>query len=202
MVVAISIADEVKADEVKADEVNANKLKIESLEDWLCNPLDGTEWVDGELLEKNGMTLKHGRTQSRLDYSWRSYILSNNLGGEVYTETPCRTIDRGRRPDIAYLTPDLLEQFGDFSVLPQSFPLVAEIISPTDFAEDVFAKASEYLQSGCLEVWLILPESQWILVMTQERRSLFTQGEIASSQIVLPGFSIAVNDLLGRTAHG
>ncbi len=31
-----------------------------SLEDFMRNPPDGMEWVDGQLVEKNGVTLKHG----------------------------------------------------------------------------------------------------------------------------------------------
>ena len=176
----------------------SNELKVVSLEDWLQNPLDDTEWIDGKIVEKGGMTLKHGRTQARLANCWTNYNNANHLGGEVYTEAPCRTIDRARRPDVAYLTPDLLEQFGEFNVLPQSFPLIAEIVSPTDAAEDIFDKANEYLQSGCLEVWLILPESQWIIVITSKGRSLFTQGEIVSTQIILPGFKVSVDELLTR----
>jgi Uma2 family endonuclease len=53
-------------------------------------------------------------------------------------------------PDVSYITPELWAQVGKFSVLPQSFPLLAEIVSPSDFADDVFAKAQEYLESG---VW-------------------------------------------------
>ncbi|MDY7016143.1 MAG: Uma2 family endonuclease, partial [Cyanobacteriota bacterium] len=41
----------------------ANPQKILSLEDWMQNPLDDTEWIDGELVEKNGMTLKHSKIQ-------------------------------------------------------------------------------------------------------------------------------------------
>jgi len=67
------------------------------------------------------------------------------------------------RPDVAYLTPEPLAQFGNSNVLPQSFPLVAEIISPTDEVEEVFAKAKEYLQSIVKKV---LPESQWIVVIS------------------------------------
>lgn len=55
----------------------------------------------------------------------------------------------------------------------------AEIISPTD-TEEVFAKAKEYLQSSCQEVWLVLPESQWI-VATQQQRFLFSMGELVST---------------------
>lgn len=94
-------------------------------------------------------------------------------------------------------TPDLFAQFGDSNVLPQSFPLVAEIISPTDVAEDVFSKANEYLESGCQEVGLVLPDSQWVVIITGQQRFLFTKGEVASTQTILKGFSVAVDELLG-----
>lgn len=168
-----------------------------SLEDYMRNPPERTEWVDGQLIEKNCMTAKQGRTQSRLSCYWINYMISTNHGGEVYIRTPCRTVGRGRCPDVAYLTPEVVAQFGeDFTVLPQSFPLIAEIISPTDDAEEVFTLVNEYLQSGCQEVWLVLPESKWIVVITQEQRFLFTTGEVVSTQAVLQGFSVAVDELL------
>jgi Uma2 family endonuclease len=82
-------------------------------------------------------------------------------------------------------------------VLPQSFPLIAEIISPTDTAEDVFAKANEYLESGCQEIWLVLPDSQWIVVIAGQQRLLFSKGEVVSTQTILEGFSVPVDELLG-----
>lgn len=167
-----------------------------SLEDWMENPPVATEWVNGELLEKNGMTLKHSRIQSKLSSYWRSYKDSSEQGGEVYTEVPCRTNKQGRSPDVAYLIPELVAQYGDAKVLPQSFPLSAEIVSPTDLAEDVIAKAQEYLLSGGEEVWLVFPESRWIIVTTQTKRLVFVSGEIVSTQTVLPGFSVAVDELL------
>jgi len=173
------------------------------------NPPEGTEWVDGKLVakhpmewmdekvvEKSGMTLKHSRIQSRLARSWGNYKDSSGQGGEVYTEVPCRTNQQGRYPDVAYLTPELLAQFGESAVLPQSFPLIAEIVSPTDFAEEVIAKAQEYLQSGCQEVWLVFPDSRWIIAITQNQRLVFISGEVVSTQVVLQGFSVAVDELL------
>ncbi len=183
--------------------------EIFSLEDWMRNPPEGTEWVDGKLVakhpmewmdekvvEKSGMTLKHSRIQSRLARSWGNYKDSSGQGGEVYTEVPCRTNQQGRYPDVAYLTPELLAQFGESAVLPQSFPLIAEIVSPTDFAEEVIAKAQEYLQSGCQEVWLVFPDSRWIIAITQNQRLVFISGEVVSTQVVLQGFSVAVDELL------
>jgi Uma2 family endonuclease len=168
-----------------------------SLEDFMTHPPDDMEWVDGQLVEKNGMTLKHGEIQLRLGRYWIDYSLSSGQGGKVYTDVPCRTNKQGRRPDVAYLTPELVAQFGDVDVLPQSFPLSAEIVSPTDIAEDLFLKAQEYLDSGCLEVWIVFPESRWVLVMTQTQKLAFNAGEVVSTQLVLKGFSVAVDELLG-----
>lgn len=184
-------------EEMVASIVVPNQIEAFSLEDYLQNPPEHMEWVDGQLVEKTGMTLKHGRIQLKLGSDWRNYKDSHNLGGEVYTEAPCRTNNQIRRPDVAYLTPELVAQFGDYKVLPQSFPLIAEIVSPIDIAEDIFSKANEYLESGCQEIWLVLPDSQWIVVITGQQRLLFTKGEVVSTQAILKGFRVAVDELLG-----
>ena len=167
-----------------------------SLEDWLQNPPEHTEWIKGELVEKNNMTLKHSRIQAKIAIYWHNYLESTQKGGEVYTEVPCRTHKQGRIPDVAYLTPELVAKYGNEKVLPQSFPLIAEIISPTDEMEAVFEKVNEYLASGGQEIWLVLPENKWILVITPKKRAMFTTGEIISTQLILPGFQVAVDQLL------
>ncbi len=163
-----------------------------TLEEFMANPRDRTEWVDGQLLEKDDMNAKTGRIQARLARLWGNYMES----GEVYTETPCRTTGRTRCPDVAYLTPELVAEHGDFKILPKSFPLVAEVISPTDELEDVFGKVGEYLASECQEVWLVMPESQMVLVITAQAQQLYRIGDTVQTQRVLPGFSVAAAALL------
>jgi Uma2 family endonuclease len=172
-------------------------LNIQSLEDWMQNPPKRTEWVNDQLLERNGMTLKHSRVQSKLCRLWGNYQESSGQGGEVYTEAPCRTNKQGRSPDVAYLPPELVDRYGHEKVLPQCFPLIAEIVSPTDLAEDAIGKALEYLQSGAEEVWLVFPENRTIFVFTQTTRKIFISGDTISTQIVLPGFSVQIEELLG-----
>lgn len=60
----------------------------------------------------------------------------------------------------------------------------------------MFLKAQEYLQSGCEEVWLIYGESRLVLVMTQSQIVGFKSGEVAATQMILPGFSMAVKQLV------
>ena len=159
-------------------------------------PPDNMEWVDGKLVEKNGSTLKHGKIQLRLGCAWANYMIFSKQGSKVYISTPCHTNRQIRRPDVAYLTPELVAQFGNLATLPQSFPLIAEIVSPTDIAEDVFLKSQEYLASSCQEVWLVFPESCLIFVMTQNQILTFRSGDTARTQQILLGFSIEVDRLL------
>jgi Uma2 family endonuclease len=168
----------------------------QSLEEFLESPLDRIEWIDGQLVAKDDMNAKTGRIQARLARYWGNYQESSQQGGEVYTETPCRTDGRVRCPDVAYLPPELVAQYGDFKVLPHSFPLIAEIISPTDEAEEVFTKVREYLASQCLEVWLVFPDSQYVLVITADVQILKGLREIVETQKVLQGFSVSVDRLL------
>lgn len=159
-------------------------------------PPEHTEWVDGEIVEKTGMTLRHGWIQSRLGFYWQQYAIAQNLGGKTFVETSCRTNKQIRRPDVSYLTPELFSCYASERVLPQSFSLIAEIVSPDDGGESLFAKAAEYLASGSQEVWLVFPESLWVVILTARVHLLLTVGETASTQDVLPGFSISVSELL------
>lgn len=167
-----------------------------SIEEFVANPPENAEWVNGQIVEKNGVTFQHSKIQSRLDRAWGNYMISSGQGGEVCVEVPCRTNKQVRRPDVAYITADLLAQFGEFETLPQSLPLVAEIASPTDLVEDFFAKAREYLEANALEVWLVIPKVKYILAITQTQCLRFQSGEVATTQAVLNGFSIPVDELL------
>ncbi|MFM6190715.1 Uma2 family endonuclease [Planktothrix sp.] len=166
-----------------------------SLEDFMVNPPDHQEWVDGQLVETTGMTIKHSQIQCRLGRYWGNYAVESGQGGDAYTELPCRTLKQGRRPDVSYLTPELLTEFGEFPTLPQSPPLLAEIASPSDAAEELFAKANEYLESGCQEVWLVFPENKRVLIITENQTLAFKAGDIVNTQIILLGFSISLNEL-------
>jgi Uma2 family endonuclease len=167
-----------------------------SLEEFMNCPRDRMEWEDGHLIEKKEITGKTSRIQAKLARYWGNYKDSSGQGGEVYVEPACRTVGRVRCPDIAYLPQSLIDQYGEFKVLPQSFSLIAEIISPTDEAEEVFAKVREYLESGCEEVWLVFPDSQWILVITAQQQSLCGLQDTAATQKVLTGFSMTVSELI------
>ena len=185
-----------KSENIAENQPESEQGKFLPLEEFLVKPADRMEWVDGNLVEKTGMTFKHGLAQVNLATSWKNYKNSSGQGGEVVTEVLCRTSKRGRRPDVAYITPELLPESGNFTAFSQSFPLIAEVASPEDSGEELFAKAQEYLESGCLEVWLLFPEARLIFVNAGPRWLLFNADEVVNTQTVLAGFSVAVSELL------
>ncbi|MDX2230977.1 MAG: Uma2 family endonuclease [Leptolyngbyaceae cyanobacterium bins.349] len=156
---------------------------------------EGMEEVDGVLVEKTGMTIPHAAVQSNVLFAWRDYIKSTAQGGGIYPEAPCQTDRQKRRPDVAYMSPELLAQYGRPAILPQSYPLIAEVASPDDEAEMLFHKAREYLRSGCEEVWLLYPENQLVIVATAESWQIFTEPDAIATQKVLPGFTLSVAEL-------
>ncbi|HIK10367.1 MAG TPA: Uma2 family endonuclease [Oscillatoriaceae cyanobacterium M33_DOE_052] len=168
-----------------------------SLADFLAHPAEHMEWVDGQLVETKGMTVKHSVIQSKLSSLWRNYISQSPQSGEVAVELPCRTKKQGRRPDVSYLTPELVTQFGNATSLPQSPPLIAEIASPDDAGDELLLKAQEYLDSGCQEVWLVFPEARRVLVMTANQTFGFNPGETVTTKLLLPGFAVALDELFG-----
>jgi Uma2 family endonuclease len=170
--------------------------RVCALEDFIAHPFDNAEWVDSQIIEKTGMTVRHGVIQGRLSRLWGNYATLIGDQGVPCTEAPCRTQKQVRRPDVAYISAEQLAQFGQPSTFPQSFLLIAEIASPTDPAEDLFSKAKEYLESGCEEVWIVFPEAQWVFVMTQNQHLWLTGDEVVSTQTVLKGFNVSVSDLL------
>lgn len=167
-----------------------------SLDDFLRLPPEHQEWVDGHLIETNGMTILHVRVQGRVVSAWNAHAIASGLGGEAVPEAPCRTRKQGRRPDVAYLTPELLAEYGTAPSLPQSYPLIAEVASPDDSGEGLLAKAEEYLASGCQEVWILYPEAQLVLAkVAGQDWQVYGPGQTITTQVVLAGCAIAVNAL-------
>ena len=169
------------------DRIDAEKL--------LNEPPENMELVDGQLVEKTGMTFKHGLAQANLASLWRQYAFNSGQGGRALTETACRTSKQTRRPDVAYVTAEIIEAIAGVTTAPQSFPLIAEIASPDDKAEELFAKAREYLLSGCHEVWLLFPENQVVIITTVQHWLIFSEGATINTQIVLSGFQAAIADI-------
>jgi Uma2 family endonuclease len=65
--------------------------QLTSLEAWLEKPPPHTEWLQGVLVEKSGMTLKHSQIQAKLANKWIIFLETHQLGGLVYRKIGFKT---------------------------------------------------------------------------------------------------------------
>jgi Uma2 family endonuclease len=100
---------------------------------------------------------------------------------------------RNRRPDVAFVTFDrwpedrpMPYRGNPVDVVPD---LVVEVASPTDDAEDLVAKAHEYLEAGVRLVWLVYPRSRVVYAYESPTAvRVFTATDDLDGGTVLPGF--------------
>jgi Uma2 family endonuclease len=179
---------------------HSEELAYMSFEEYCANPPDNAEWVDGKVIAKGTMGSLFGGLQIALGILLSAFVKANGLNGRILSEVLCQSLNRTRKPDLAWMSPRQKELYGDknYTIFPECFALIVEVISPTDIAEEVFSKAREYLQAGGEEVWLIFPENRLIFVAVMENEvvqwQLFTNNQVAISPKVLVGFSVNVNE--------
>jgi Uma2 family endonuclease len=79
--------------------------------------------------------------------------------------------------------------------------IAVEVVSPGDSADDLIAKAREYLRGGVRLVWLVYPLAQEIhayLPGVRDVRVFFATDELDAGDI-LPGFRTSVGPLFPPT---
>jgi Uma2 family endonuclease len=75
--------------------------------------------------------------------------------------------------------------------------LAVEVVSPTDFAEDVWGRVFECFQAGVRLVWAISPRHRFAHVYeSPTRMRLVTESEPLEGGEVLPGFRLPLARLL------
>ena len=79
--------------------------------------------------------------------------------------------------------------------------LAIEVVSPTDFAEDLLTKLDEYFRAGVSLVWVVYPSLRLIHVYeSMTRIRVATATDELDGGAVLPGFRVAVAALFPEAA--
>lgn len=171
---------------------------VVEFEEWLIHQPDlidrRFEFVDGELIEKNGM-----KQQEFLIVSFllRLFIRTEAFknGGELLQEADSYISSKRKRiPDLAYFTRvQILEAFNKTRIAT-IFPI--ELLSDSESLEDIEEKVEDYFSAGAQLVWYISPKRQQIYVFTAPHEIKILKGaDICSAAPVLPDFSFTVSDL-------
>ncbi len=159
------------------------------------------ELVDGVPLERTmsvGSSLVATRLVVRVgafaDSHGLGYAFATDLGYKLFPDNP-RSL---RYPDVSFVRRDFfpdgrIPKSGYCTFVPA---LAVEVVSPTDEAEVVEARVSDFLRAGVELVWVVYPEARSAYVIRADGSAarLTESGEL-SGENVLPGFIYRVGDL-------
>jgi Uma2 family endonuclease len=159
------------------------------------------EIVDGLVVELPPISFLASVVASRLQNRMGPFVETHRLG-IVVTEA-LFILDAAsnlrRRPDLAFVSVTrwpldrLVPTAGDGAVVPD---LAVEVVSPTDFWEDVLSKMREYFAHGVRQVWLVSPVLQEVHVCESPTRNrILTREDTLDGGTLLPGFQLPLAEL-------
>jgi Uma2 family endonuclease len=91
----------------------------------------------------------HGTFQSKI-----AQLLWNLMPeGHVLTECPISTADGVKASDVAWASPERVEELGEQVCFPQAPEICVEVMSPSNTEAEIQEKTRLYFDAGAREVW-------------------------------------------------
>lgn len=179
----------------------ANKL-LTAEEFWLLPEGEGKrELVQGEVVEWMPVGGVHSDIAAEIMLQLRQWAKQGNhgfVGGEAGYILQ-RNPDGVRAADVSFVRREHIPIEG----IPEKFwdlapDLAVEVVSPSETADEIWEKVSDYLAAGTPLVWVIYPRSKQAVAYTPDGigRTLHTEDSLEDAA-VLPGFSCKLVDLFG-----
>ncbi len=163
-------------------------------------PEGRSELIDGELVVVGPEAYESGEVAAEVAGQLRDHVRPRRLGRVITGNVGFilrRNPDRMRAPDVAFIKADRLPT-GDQRrrFLTGAPDLVVEVVSPSDKAADVHAKALEWLSGGAALVWVLFPDTRTVMVYRPEHEvRLLREDDALDGEPVLPGFTVSVREL-------
>jgi Uma2 family endonuclease len=158
---------------------------------------DRYEVVNGEVIEVPPMSGLAAEVANRIRDELSAYGRSSRLGRprmDMLFHVPLKSDPRrNRKPDVAFIS---FERWPEDRMMPyrgnpvEVVPdLMVEVASPTDDAEDLLAKAHEYLAAGARLVWLVYPRLRELYAYESPTNfRIFTEADELDGGTMLTGF--------------
>jgi Uma2 family endonuclease len=174
------------------------------VEDLLALPTeDGWryELVEGVLVRVAGSGELATTIAATILIALGAYVRPRRLGvvtgaDGVYTFPNAET---GLLPDVGFYVAARRAQVVDRTKpIPFAPDLAVEVVSPSQDADDMAAKARRYLRGGAQLVWVVWAEQQQIDVWRAEAAvptTMLRFDEILSGDVVVPGFTISLGEV-------
>jgi Uma2 family endonuclease len=165
-------------------------LKMQESKDAVCYELD-----EGELLVTPSPTIEHNEIRFRIHRALRDFSKNHQLGYVTGETDFLLGPDTVRRPDVAFLTTAHLQHINIKCSPVEGAPaLAAEVISPTNLAQDTLKKVHQYLASGSEVVWLVYPQLKVIEVHDHTGTYEVSQGLLKAEKL-LPGLDLSLAEI-------
>ncbi len=165
------------------------------------------EVVSGEVVELEPMGAFESVLATFLQQSIIEFLRGNRIG-MVFPEVLFLldgATNLQRRPDLAFVSHARwknrpVPRTGAWDIVPD---LAIEVVSPTNRAEEVDRKVTEYFSAGVRLVWVLFPDTERIYIHRSPNQADIIQraGELDGGD-VLPGFRLAVDDLFSQMPAG
>jgi Uma2 family endonuclease len=129
------------------------------------------------------------------------FVRSGRLGRVLTAKTGfivSRNPDTVRAPDVMFLSERRVPTAGipkHYLTIPPD--LAVEVVSPNDTFSELTEKAESYIKAGVKLVWIVDPQTRRAHVYRAGKAmQTFTAAESLSGEEVLPGFELALNEVL------
>jgi Uma2 family endonuclease len=157
------------------------------------------ELVRGELVMMSPAGAEHGRIVARMTPRLAGFVEEGALGTVFGAETGFRIAhepDTVRAPDVAFVRADRMGAELGRGFFPGPPDLAVEVLSPDDRAGEVLAKVQDWLDPGCLAVWVADPRTRTITVYrSRSEIAVLRDSETLSGGDLLPDFNLPVGKL-------
>ncbi len=160
---------------------------------------DHYEVVYGRIVELPPMSFYAREVAAILNNRLTVYLLANDIGrSRVEMQFRIPQPDdpgRDRQPDAVFVSYDRWPRDRPLPFTGRALDVVpdlcVEVVSPTDGAEDVLAKAHEYLRAGARLVWVVFPGARQLYAYDRPDTPprLFTAADDLDGGDILPGFT-------------
>ena len=91
----------------------------------------------------------HGSFQSEICYLLRSLLRT----GRVLNECPISTADGVKAADVAWASPERMQELGPQVCFPQAPDICVEVLSPSNTTAEMQEKMALHFDAGAKEVW-------------------------------------------------
>ncbi len=167
--------------------------------------VDRYEVIDGVRVEREPMGAFETVLASWLCYLMNGFAAGKKLGLAVnevlFVLNAARNLHR--RPDVAFVSyarwpTSVVAREPAWNVVPD---LAIEIVSPSNFAEEIDRKITDYFQAEVRLVWVVYPDSGRVYVYQSPTRvSILERTDTLDGGDVLPGFRLPIAQLYEAVA--